>query len=157
MRSPGNPTEAGHVEDVNPLICIRGSASPGHSYTMTPLHVKNAGNAPMEVTFTVNPADATTWLKIPAVTIPAGQSAGIPLTLVVPPNAPSGQDTVLLTLAGSHFDVRFSVGTSPPPACLAAGYTPLPGTNPLVFLWLLVLLVIVPGAFWIRRRLTRGV
>jgi hypothetical protein len=157
MRSPGNPTKAGHVKDVNPLICIRGSASPGHSYTMTPLHVKNAGNSPMVVTFSVNPSDATTWLKISPVTIPPGESAGIPLTLVVPPNAKSGQDDVLLTLAGSHFDIKFSVGTSPPPACLAAGYTPLPGTSPLVYLWLLVLAVIVAVAFWIRRRLTRGV
>jgi hypothetical protein len=154
---PGNPTEAGHVEDVNPLICIRGSASPGHSYTMTPVHVKNAGNSPMVVTFTVNPSDATTWLKIPTVKIPPGESAGIPLTLVVPPNAQSGQDYVLLTVAGTRFDIRFSVGAPPPPACLAAGYKPLPGTSPLVFLWLLVLVVIVLAAFWIRRRLTRGV
>jgi hypothetical protein len=157
MRSPGKPTEAGHVEDVNPLICIRGSASPGHSYTMTPLRVKNAGNSPMEVTFSVNPSDATTWLKISPVTIPPGESAGIPLTLVVPPNAKSGQDNVLLTVAGSQFDIKFSVGAPPPPACLAAGYKPLPGTSPLVFLWLLVLVVIVPVAFWIRSRLTRGV
>ncbi len=157
MRSPGNPTEAGHVEDVNPLICIRGSASPGHSYTMTPLSIKNAGNSPMKVTFSVNPSDATTWLKISPVTIPAGKSAGIPLTLVVPPNAKSGQDNVVLTVAGTNFDIKFSVGAPPPPACLAAGYKPLPGTSPLVFLWLLVLLVIVPVAFWIRSRLTRGV
>jgi hypothetical protein len=157
MRSLGNPTEAGHVEDVNPLICIRGSASPGHSYTMTPVHVKNAGNSSMELTFSVNPSDATTWLKISPVTIPAGKTASIPLTLVVPPNAQSGQDNVILIVGGTRFDIKFSVGAPPPPACLAAGYKPLPGTSPLVFLWLLVLLVIVPVAFWIRSRLTRGV
>jgi len=33
-------------EDVNQLICIRGSASPGHSYPMTPLYVKNTGGFP---------------------------------------------------------------------------------------------------------------
>jgi hypothetical protein len=111
----------------------------------------------MEITFSVNPSDATTWLKISPVKIPPGKSASIPLTLMVPPNAKSGQDNVILIVGGTHFDIRFSVGAPPPPACLAAGYKPLPGTSPLVFLWLLVLVVIVPVAFWIRSRLTRGV
>ena len=33
---------------MNPLICIRGSASPGHSYPMTPLYVRQTGEAPRE-------------------------------------------------------------------------------------------------------------
>ena len=49
---------------MNPLICIRGSASPGHSYPMTPLNVKNTGDSPMNVTYSANPADAMTWLKV---------------------------------------------------------------------------------------------
>jgi hypothetical protein len=140
---------------VNPLICIRGSASPGHSYTMTPLHVKNAGNTPLEVAFSVNPSDATTWLKASPVKILPGQSASVPLTLVVPPNAKPGENNVTLTAGGTQYDIRFSVGVPPPAECVAAGYTAPSGTSPLVFLWLLLLLVIVPVAFLIRSRLAR--
>jgi hypothetical protein len=60
---------------------------------------------------------------------------------------------VILTAGGAHFDVRFSVGVSPPQQCVAAGYKAAPGTNPLVFLWLLVLVVIIAVAFWVRSRL----
>jgi hypothetical protein len=138
---------------VNPLICIRGSASPGHSYPMTPLYVRNTGGSPVKVTVSVNPADAMTWLKVSPAEILPGESASIPLTLVVPPNAGPGQDYVILTAGGKHFDVRFSVGVSPPRECLAAGYKPLPGTSYLAFLWLIVLAVIIFVAFWVRSRL----
>jgi hypothetical protein len=140
---------------VDPLICIRGSASPGHSYPMTPLHVKNAGSSPTEVTFSVNPADATTWLKISPVKILPGESASVPVTLVVPSDAASGQDHVILTVGKIHYDVRFSVGAPAPPECLAAGYKPDPGTSPSVFLWLILLVVVVIAAFLIRSRLAR--
>jgi len=138
---------------VNPLICIQGSASPGHSYPMTPLSLKNTGDSPMEVTYSANPADAMTWLKVSPVEILPGQSASIPVTLAVPSNADSGESYVILTAGGAHFDVRFSVGVSPPPECVAAGYEPPQGTNPSVFLWLIVLAVIILVALWVRRRL----
>jgi uncharacterized membrane protein len=138
---------------VNPLICIRGSASPGHSYPMTPLNVKNAGDSPMEVTYSANPGYAMTWLKVSPVEILPGESARIPVTLAVPSNAGSGEAYVILTAGGAHFDVRFSVGVSPPRECVAAGYKSPQGTSPLVFLWLIVLVVIVLVAFWVRRRL----
>jgi hypothetical protein len=138
---------------VNPLICIQGSASPGHSYPMTPLSLKNTGDSPMEVTYSANPADAMTWLKVSPVEILPGQSASIPLTLAVPSNADSGESYVILTAGGAHFDVRFSVGVSPPPECVAAGYKPPQGTSSSAFLWLIVLAVIVLVAFWIRRRM----
>jgi hypothetical protein len=138
---------------VNPLICMRGSASPGHSYPMTPLHLKNTGDSPMQVTYSANPGDAMAWLKVAPVEILPGEAASIPVTLVVPPNAGSGASYVILTAAGAHFDVRFSVGVSPPPECLAAGYKPPSGTNPLVFLWLIVPVVIIAVAFWLRSRL----
>jgi len=138
---------------VNPLICMRGSASPGHSYPMTPLSVRNTGDSPMEVMYSANPGDAMTWLKVTPVEILPGQAASIPLTLVVPSNAGPGENYVILTAGGIHFDVRFSVGVPPPRECLAAGYKPPPGTSPLVFLWLIVLVVVIPVAFWIRRRL----
>jgi hypothetical protein len=138
---------------VNPLICIRGSASPGHSYPMTPLHVSNTGSSPVKVTFSVNPGDATTWLKVSPAEILPGESASIPLTLVVPPNANPGEDYVILTAGGTHFDVRFSVGVSPPRECLAAGYKPPPGTSSLAFLWLIVLAVVIFVAFRVRSRL----
>jgi hypothetical protein len=137
---------------VNPLICIRGSASPGHSYPMTSLHVNNTGDTPMEVTFSANPAAAMTWLKVSPVEILPGESANIPLTLVVPSNAGPGENYVILTAGGTHFDVRFSVGVPAPHECLTAGYKPLPGTNPLVFLWLIVPVVIVIVALWVRSR-----
>jgi hypothetical protein len=137
---------------VNPLICIRGSASPGHSYPMTPLHVKNTGDSPMEVTFSANPGDAMTWLKVSPVEILPGESATIPLTLVVPSNAGPGEDYVILTAGGTRFDVRFSVGVPPPRECLAAGYEPPPGTSPLVFLWLIVPVVLILVVLWIRSR-----
>jgi hypothetical protein len=128
---------------MNPLICMEGSASPGHSYPMTPLHLKNTGDSPIKVTYSANPGDAMAWLKVSPVEILPG----------VPPNAGSGASYVILTAAGAHFDVRFSVGVSPPPECLAAGYKPPAGTNPLVFLWLIVLVVIIAVAFWVRSRL----
>ena len=140
---------------MNPLICIRGSASPGHSYPMTPLHVKNTGHSPAEVSFSVNPQDAATWLQVSPVEIPAGKSANVPLTLVVPSPAASGEDYVILTAGGTHFDVRFSVGVPAPRECIAAGYKPLPATRSPSFLWLIVLVVIVLVVLWGRRRLPR--
>jgi len=138
---------------VNPLICIRGSASPGHSYPMTPLHVSNTGDSPMEVTYSANPGDAMSWLKVSPVEILPGESASIPLTLVVPSNAGAGENYVILTAGGTHFDVRFSVGVPPPQQCVAAGYKSPPGTNPLVFLWLIVPALIILAAFLVWRRL----
>jgi hypothetical protein len=120
---------------------------------MTPLHVKNTGYSPMEVTFSANPADAMPWLKASPVQLLPGQSATIPLTLVVPSNAGRGEDYVILTAAGTHFDVRFSVGVPPPRECLAAGYKPPPGTSPFVFLWLIVPVVIILAVVWVWRRL----
>jgi hypothetical protein len=140
---------------VDPLICIQGSASPGHSYPMTPLHVKNAGSSPTEVTYSVNPAAAATWLKISPVEIHPGESASVPLTLVVPSNAASGEDHLILTVGKTHYDVRFSVGVPPPRECLAAGYKPAPGTGPPVYLWLIILVVVVIAAFLVRSRLAR--
>ncbi len=122
---------------------------------MTALHVKNAGSSPTQVTFSVNPADATSWLKISPVEILPGESASVPLTLVVPPNAASGEDHVILTVGKTHYDVRFSVGAPAPPECLAAGYKPVPGTSPPVFLWLIILVVVVIAAFLLRSRLAR--
>jgi hypothetical protein len=152
MRSPGQPSETDREEDVNPLICMRGSASPGHSYPMTPLSVKNAGESRMEVTYSANPADAMTWLKVPSVELLPGESASIPITLVVPSNAGSGENYVILTAGGARFDVRFSVGVSPPRECVAAGYDPPQGTSSSAFLLLIVLVVIIFLAFWVRRR-----
>jgi len=138
---------------VNPLICIRGSASPGHSYPMTSLYMRNTGDSPMRITFSVNPGYAATWLKVSPVEILPGESASIPLTLVVPSNAAPGEDYMILTAGGTNFDVRFSVGVPPPRECLAAGYKPLPGTSPLVFLWLIIPVVIILVVFWVRSRL----
>ncbi len=140
---------------MDPLVCIRGSASPGHSYPMTPLHVKNAGSSPTATTFSVDPVEATTWLKVSPVEIPPGESASVPLTLVVPSNAPSGEDHVILTVGKTHFDVRFSVGVPAPSECIAAGYKPATGTSPSVFLWLIILVVVVIAAFFVRKRLAR--
>ena len=138
---------------MNPLICIRGSASPGHSYPMTPLHVKNAGDSPMEVTYSANPADAMTWLKsLPGREPPRG-TCQHPRDPGSPVERRFREAYVILTAGGAHFDVRFSVGVSPPRECVAAGYKSPPGTSPLVFLWLIVLVVIVLVAFWVRRRL----
>ena len=107
----------------------------------------------MEVTFSANPENAMTWLKVSPVKILPGESANIPLTLVVPPNAGPGESYVILTAGGAHFDVRFSVGVPPPSQCVAAGYKPLPGTSPFVFLWLIVPVVIILMVFWVRSRL----
>jgi hypothetical protein len=120
---------------------------------MTPLNVKNTGASPMNVTYSADPAAAMPWLKVSPVEILPGASASIPVTLVVPSNAGSGESYVILTAAGAHFDVRFSVGVSPPPECVAAGYGPPQGTSPSVFLWLITLVVIILGVVYIRRRL----
>lgn len=140
---------------MNPLICIQGSASPGHSYPMTPLALTNTGNSPVEVTYSANPADAQTWLKASPVEIPPGESASIPLTLVVPPNAGSGENYVILTAGGAQFDVRFSVNAPPPPECVAAGYKPPQGTSSSAFLWLIVLAAIIVVILRVRSRLAR--
>ena len=138
---------------MNPLICIRGSASPGHSYQMTPLHVTNTGGSPVTVSYAADPSDALGWLKASSVKIPAGGHANIPLTLVVPSNAPSGEDYVILTAGGTHFDVRFSVSAPAPRQCLAAGYKTVPASRSTALLWLVLLLAIVVAVFWIRRRM----
>jgi hypothetical protein len=140
---------------MNPLICIQGSASPGHSYPMTPLHVSNTGNSPATVTVSVNPGDARTWLQVSPVKILPGQSASVPLTLVVPSNAANGESYVILTARGTHYDVRFSVGVSAPRQCVAAGYKAPAASNSSGVLWLIVLAVIVFAVFWVRRRRTR--
>jgi len=106
----------------------------------------------MEVMYSANPGDAMTWLKVTPVEILPGQAARIPLTLVVPSNAGPGENYVILTAGGIHFDVRFSVGVPPPRECLAAGYKPPPGTSPLVFLWLIVPVVLILVVLWIRSR-----
>src|ERR1700751_2598734 len=146
MRSSGQPTGTDREEDVNPLICIRGSASPGHSYPMASLYMRNTGDSPMEITFSTNPADAMTWLKASPVEILPGESATIPLTLVVPSNAAPAEHYVILTAGGTHFDVRFSVGVPPPRECLAAGDKPHQGTSPLVFFWVIGSVVTRPRA-----------
>jgi hypothetical protein len=120
---------------------------------MTALNVKNAGDSPMEVTYAANPADAMTWLKVSPVEILPGESASIPVTLAVPSNAGPGENYVILTAGGARFDVRFSVSAPPPRECAAAGYEPPQGTSPSGFLLLIVLVVIVFVAFWVRRRL----
>ena len=120
---------------------------------MTPLGVKNTGESPMQVTYSANPAAAMAWLKVSPVEILPGESASIPVTLAVPPDAGSGENYVILTAGGARFDVRFSVGVAPPDECVAAGYKPSQGTGSLGFLWLIVLVVIVLVAFWVRRRL----
>jgi hypothetical protein len=122
---------------------------------MTPLSVKNAGGTPTQVTYSVNPVDATTWLKVSPMVIPPGKSASVPLTLVVPSNAASGEDHVILTVGKTHFDVIFSVGVPAPRECVAAGYKPPSGTSPSVFLWLIILVVVVIAAFLVRNRLAR--
>ncbi len=141
---------------MNPLICVQGSASPGHSYPMTPLTVKNTGDSPVKVTYSVNPEDAATWLQVAPVEIPAGESASIPVTLAVPATAGSGEDYMILTAGGTHFDVRFSVGVPPPSQCPAAADKPASGTGSLAFLWLIVLVVIVIVAYRVRGRLARN-
>ena len=120
---------------------------------MTPLYVQNTGDSPMEVTYSANPGYAMSWLKVSPVEILPGESARIPLSLVVPSNAGPGEDYVILTAGGTQFDVRFSVGVPPPRECLAAGYEPVPGTSPLVFLWLIVPVVIILVVWWVWRRL----
>ena len=60
---------------------------------------------------------------------------------------------MILTAGGARFDVRFSVGVAPPAECVAAGYDSPQGSGSLGFLWLIVLVVIVFVAFWVRRRL----
>jgi hypothetical protein len=57
---------------VNQLICIRGSASPGHSYPMTPPVREEHGDSPMEVTYSANPEYAMSWLKVSPVEILPG-------------------------------------------------------------------------------------
>jgi hypothetical protein len=140
---------------MNPLVCIRGSASPGHSYPMTPLHVANRGSAPEKVVLSANPGDALAVLKASPVTIAPGRSASIPLTLVVPKNAATGESYVILTAGRSSFDVRFSVGVPAPRQCIAAGYKPLPASQSSVLLWLLLIAALVVAALWIRRRTRR--
>jgi hypothetical protein len=143
-------------EFMNPLICIQGSASPGRSYPMTPLHVKNSGHSPAKVSYAVNPAGAKTWLRVSSMEIPAGKSVNVPVTLVVPSQAVPGEAYVILTAGGTHFDVRFSVSVPAPRECVAAGYKPGTANHSSAALWLVLLIVIVGAFFWVRRRRARG-
>jgi hypothetical protein len=109
----------------------------------------------MEVTYSVNPGDATTWLKVSPVKIPPGESATIPLTLLVPSNASSGENYVILTAGGTPFDVRFSVGVPPPSQCVAAGYDPPAGKSSSAAAFVIILVVIILVYFWVRNRRAR--
>jgi hypothetical protein len=93
-----------------------------------------------------------TWIKASPVKVSPGGSASIPLTLVVPASAGSGDNYVILTAGGTQFDVRFSVSVPPPPECVAAGYSPPQGTSSSVFLWLIVLVVVIVVVFRVRSR-----
>jgi hypothetical protein len=84
---------------------------------------------------------------------PPRESASIPLTLVVPPNAGPGEDYMILTAGGPPSTSGSASGSPAPRECVAAGYKPVPGTSPLVFLWLIVPVVIIFGVFWVWRRL----
>ncbi len=138
---------------MNPLVCIRGSASPGHSYPMTPLHVTNTGTTPEKIVLSANPGDALAVLKAPPVTIAPGRSASIPLTLAVPKDAATGQSYVILTAGHTNFDVRFSVGVPAPRQCVAAGYKAPSDSHSTALLWLLLIAALIAAALWIRRRL----
>jgi hypothetical protein len=155
MGSSGQPTETDREVDMNPLICIQGSASPGHSYPMTPLHVSNTSDSPVTVTYSVNPGDARPWLQVSSAKIPAGESASVPVTLVVPSNAAKGESYVILATRGTHYDVRFSVGVPAPRQCVAAGYKPTATNNSSGVLWLILLVAIVLAVFWVRSRRAR--
>jgi uncharacterized membrane protein len=119
---------------------------------MTTLDVTNTGKSAVEITYSANPADAMTWLKASQVEVPPGGSASIPLTLVVPANAGSGENYVILTAGGAQFDVRFSVSAPPPPECVAAGYDPSGGISSSAILWLVILAVIIVVVFRVRSR-----
>ena len=138
---------------MNPLVCIRGSASPGHSYPMTPLHLTNTGATPEKIVLSANPGDALAVLKAAPTTIAPGHSANVPLTLVLPKVAATGQSYVILTAGHTNFDVRFSVGVPAPRQCVAAGYKPLPASRSPWLLWLLLIVLLVLAALWVRRRL----
>ena len=128
---------------MDPLICIEGSASPGHSYPMTPLNLVNMGKSPVEITYSANPAAALAWLHAPSVEIPAGGSASIPLTLVVPADAGSGENYVILNAGGVQFDVRFSVSAPAPAQCVTAGYNHPSGTSVPTLLWLILIIAVI--------------
>ena len=137
---------------MNPLICIRGSASPGHSYPMTPLNVKNTGDSPMNVTYSANPADAMTWLKVSPAEILPGASASIPVTLVVPSNAGSGEGYVIRR-RGVPTSTSGSASGLPSSRVRRGRVWPSPGNQLFGVLWLIILVVIVLVVVWIRRRL----
>ena len=83
---------------------------------------------------------------------PPGGTASIPLTLVVPANAGSGENYVILTAGGAPFDVRFSVNAPPPAECVAAGYDSSGGISSSTVLWLILLAVIIAVVVRVRSK-----
>ena len=139
---------------MNPLVCIRGSASPGHSYPMTPLRVTNTGAAPEKIVLSANPGDALAVLKAPRWTIAPGRSASIPLTLVVPKTAASGAKLRDPDGGGDQLRRQVQRWCARPPAVRGSGIQgPFPPPGPPGLLWLLLVVAIIAAVLWIRHRL----
>jgi hypothetical protein len=150
----------------NPVL-LSGSAHPGGSYLLPPVYVQNTGSQAETLSVRVErlqkSAEGTntvpgSWIQSTwssGSSIPAGQSANIPLQLTPPANAKPGRyfsDIVVTgsTLVGSG-DVRFGAAAA---TGLEFRITSVPpGGLPAWKLWTLIALIAIGAAVFTYKRL----
>jgi hypothetical protein len=142
-------------------VQLTGTAHPGGSYSLPPLYVKNTGSQPeslsLEVERLTTPADRaassvpSSWIQSSwsdNSTVPAGQSADIPLELVTPANAKPGSYASDIVVTGSTMPVTGSLRFG---AAAATGLdfqiTPAPPGGLMTWkVWTLVALIVIGAA-----------
>ena len=152
MRSSGQPMETDREvrrepTDLHPGLCLPWPQLPDDSP-----NVRTRETPRWRSRYSANPAHAMTWLKVSPVEILPGESASIPVTRVVPSN-PGSVEAYVTLRRGVPISTSGSASGHPSARVRRGRDKPPPGTSPLVFLWLIVLVVIVLVAFWVRRRL----
>jgi hypothetical protein len=140
-------------------VRLAGAAHPGGTYALPPVYVVNTGTQPESVGIRIERISRGTgrsvpsaWIRVSALppSLGHGQSARIPLSLVVPPRARPGQyfsDVVVtgsaaLTVGGAHLgvaaatDLEFRIA---PGAVPTHGWFAMPSWVPIGVVFILAL------------------
>jgi hypothetical protein len=165
--APAANASVGVGIQANPVRLI-GSAHPGGSYPLPPLYVVNTGSQAETLSVRVErlqtaakgtSAVPRSWIQsswAAGSSIPAGQSASIPLKLVAPANAKPGSYSSDIVVTGSTLLTDGNVRLG---AAAATGLdfriaaAPSGGLLPGWKLWMLVALILIGAAIFTYRRL----
>jgi hypothetical protein len=164
--APAANASVGVGIQANP-VRLSGSAHPGGSYPLPPVYVQNTGSQAETLSVRVERLQATpagtntvpqSWIQsswTQGSSIPAGQSASIPLELVPPADAKPGSYSSDVVVTGSTLaasgDVRFGAAAA---TGLEFQLTPAPPTGlPTWKLWTIIALIVIGAATFAYKRL----